>query len=425
MRLRYWTALALVVGVGVGLTFREGRQGAEDRAGAPLSVAPESAQPADMAKAGETVPPPDAASPEAEPADEERPQWSRSVGPGESLDMLLADAGLDAPVRAEVSRALGSQFDLRKLQPGHVLALDIAEGQPRSATLEVDDGVRIRATFGASPSVRVLSPTLETVSLAGETRIAQSIFAALDKGGIPTRFAIDLELVFAGRLDLRRRLAGGETLRVSWRERRLGERVIGDPIIDYAELDLGDARYEVIWPDDNSRRTSILRDGRPVLAFDQPVRGARLSSAFGMREHPIHGFVRMHSGVDFAAEQGAAVYATQAGRVAFFGQRSGYGLMIEIDHGRNVRTIYAHLSAVSKSLRVGQRIGAGHEIGKVGSTGTSTAPHLHYEVRVDDRPVAPLTDKRLSEAGQGPEPTDATFIDDARNHLSQLLARNE
>ncbi|MEX1234837.1 MAG: peptidoglycan DD-metalloendopeptidase family protein [Roseovarius sp.] len=435
MRLRYWTALIVTVCVAATLSFREARQTEVpvDALLTPSIDAPDIAPPADTG--------PDGPEPAEQPAEAlaEEPQdarpsdaevstevsnWSRAVEPGENLDVLLADAGLDAVARAEVSGAIGSEFDLRRLKPGHTLALEItADGRAKNATLEVDDGVNIHAAFGAEPSVRVAPPTLESIRQAGETEIENSIYAALEDAGIPTRFATDLELVFAGTLDLRRALVGGERMRIAWRENRLGDRVIGEPTIDFAELDLGEERYEVIWPEDGSSRTSIFKDDDLILTFDQPIRGARLSSAFGPRKHPIHGYVRMHSGVDFAAELGATVHATQAGRISFMGQKSGYGLMVEIDHAQDIKTIYAHLSAVNETLQVGQRIPAGQKIGDVGSTGTSTAPHLHYEVLVEGSPVPPLTDTHLSRIGDGTPHVDSPIsIDAARDQLAALLA---
>lgn len=428
MRLRYWTALIVMVGVGISLTLREGKQ-------AQVPVI-------DLAAAMPVRPVPhepviDLSGPDAPVVENKQAvhtpvaattHWSRAVAPGETLDVLLAEAGLDAVMRAEISGVIGSEYDLRRLKPGHRLAIEFAaDGTPQTAALEIEDGVSIQAVLGVEPSVRVVPPTLDTVNKAAETTIGQSIYAALEAADIPTRFATDLELVFAGTLDLRRTLVGGEHLRVVWRENRLGDRVIGEPMIDFAELDLGDARYEVLWPGDDSRRTSIFKDGQLLLAVDQPIKGARLSSGFGRRAHPIHGSVRMHNGVDFAAPLGAAVYATQAGQVTFMGRRSGYGLMVEVTHAQDMKTIYAHLSGLNETLAVGQQIPKGQDIGLVGSTGTSTAPHLHYEVLVDGRPVPPLTDDRLSRLGgrtaqQTPAPVP---IESARTRLTHLLAKKE
>lgn len=351
--------------------------------------------------------------------------WTRVVGTGDSLSGLLAEAGLDSRARTEVARAIGSEYDLRQLKPGHRLAVSMApDGFARTATLEIDNGTRIFATLGAETSVQRLAPDLEGVRHAGEAKIESSIYAALDDAGIPTRFATDLELILAGAFDLRTALGGGENIRLMWREFHSGNRVVGEPMIDFAQLDLADGRYEILWPDDSSRRTMIFKDGHLVQTFDQPIRGARLSSAFGPRMHPVHGNMRMHSGVDFAAVQGSVVVATQAGKITFMGKRSGYGLLVEMEHEGGIRTLYAHLSTLNDALQTGQRVAAGSEIGKVGSTGTSTAPHLHYEIQVDGRPVSPLADTQLRGPADGaPRAIEAVgLVNNMQSTLDRLLA---
>ncbi len=124
-------------------------------------------------------------------------------------------------------------------------------------------------------------------------------------------------------------------------------------------------------------------DTGPLLV---PVDG-ELSSEFGMRTHPVHGDHRMHTGVDVAAPTGTPIRAAAGGEVVFAGDRGGYGLTIEIDHGNGRTTRYAHQSALD--VEVGQRVERGQVIGRVGSTGVSTGPHLHFEVRVDGEPIDP------------------------------------
>lgn len=352
--------------------------------------------------------------------------WSREIAAGETLDAVLVEAGLDAPVRAEVALALAAEFDLRRLRPGHVLSVASAEdGSPRRVVLEVDDGVRIEAVFGAQVATRVVTPDPETVILAGEARIESSIFAALDAGGIPARFAVDLAQMLGGAVDFRRDLTGGETLRLMWREARVGDDIVGQPDLTFAALDLGDTLFEIVWPEDGSGRATIYRDGVVMRVFAQPVEGARLSSVFGRRTHPVYGDTRMHTGVDFAAARGTSVYATAPGRVSFIGLRGGYGRVVEIAHGSETTTLYAHLSAVPDGLSQGDRVAAGDLIGRVGATGTATGPNLHYEVRVNGRPTDPLSDDRLAEAADQAA-NDAAALDrlsDARARLEERLAR--
>jgi len=129
----------------------------------------------------------------------------------------------------------------------------------------------------------------------------------------------------------------------------------------------------------------------PILTtaiFLPPVKGARIVSAFGSRIHPVYGVARMHNGVDFDAPTGAPIRAVGDGVVVIAGERGGYGNCIVIDHGNGIGTLYGHQSALVAT--VGQQVRQGDVIGAVGSTGLSTGPHLHFEVRLKGQPVNPL-----------------------------------
>jgi murein DD-endopeptidase MepM/ murein hydrolase activator NlpD len=121
-----------------------------------------------------------------------------------------------------------------------------------------------------------------------------------------------------------------------------------------------------------------------------PIEFARLSSTFGMRNHPILGRMRMHKGVDYAAPTGTPIMAAGDGRVKFVGWKNGYGRCVEIDHGQGRSTFYGHMSAWGRE-KIGQHVDQGNVIGYVGMTGLATGPHLHYEFRVNGNQVNPLT----------------------------------
>ncbi len=119
-----------------------------------------------------------------------------------------------------------------------------------------------------------------------------------------------------------------------------------------------------------------------------PMSASLISSRFGMRRDPIAGNWRQHSGTDFAAAQGTPVPAAQDGVIKFAGRSGNYGNMVVIDHGEGVETRYAHLSQIN--VTVGANVTKGQQLGRVGNTGRSTGPHLHYEVRVEGRAINPL-----------------------------------
>lgn len=112
-------------------------------------------------------------------------------------------------------------------------------------------------------------------------------------------------------------------------------------------------------------------------------------AGFGMRLHPILNRMHMHTGMDWKAPLGAPVLSAGDGVVQFAGRRGQYGLVVEIDHGQGVHTMYAHLRQVASGLKAGQRVSRGSEIGAVGTTGLSAGPHLHFEIAVNGKPVDP------------------------------------
>lgn len=139
-----------------------------------------------------------------------------------------------------------------------------------------------------------------------------------------------------------------------------------------------------------------LADGRSLARsfLSSPVKYSRVSSRFSMRrKHPIIGVTRPHLGVDLVAPVGAPVWSTGAGRVVFVGNKTGYGKTVVIQHNYLYKTVYAHMSRFNPKLKVGNKVKQGDVIGYVGSTGISTGPHLHYEFRIANKPVDPMTVK--------------------------------
>jgi murein DD-endopeptidase MepM/ murein hydrolase activator NlpD len=137
------------------------------------------------------------------------------------------------------------------------------------------------------------------------------------------------------------------------------------------------------------KKLDQLQDGVIAIPSDKPVKQAAFTSSFGVRSDPFRGGAAMHPGIDLAGPAGTPIYATAEGTVLRSGWNSGgYGNLIEIDHGRGITTRFGHLSAIL--VRAGEHISRGELIGRMGSTGRSTGNHLHYEVRIDGRPVNPI-----------------------------------
>ena len=130
------------------------------------------------------------------------------------------------------------------------------------------------------------------------------------------------------------------------------------------------------------------RSSRKALIMT-PIDGARISSGFGRRKHPILGYTKMHRGTDFAAPSGTPVYAAGNGVVEKAGRNGGYGQYIRIRHNGTYKTAYAHLSGYARGITSGARVKQGEVIGYVGTTGRSTGPHLHYEVLLENKQINP------------------------------------
>jgi murein DD-endopeptidase MepM/ murein hydrolase activator NlpD len=361
-------------------------------------------------------PEPDPSDPEsADPEEDEDvappPPWEAVFRSGDTLDALLARASLPASLRREIALAVAAEHDLRGLRPGHILRVGHAiTGEAREVSLAVDDGVRIEVILGDGVSGRTIAPDPITAERAASTRIDGSLYASLDAVGAPPRFSVDLARVLGDAVDFRRDLKGDETVEVFWQSAVLPDGTeIGEPRLTYAALELDEDRFEVVWPEAEPGRTAVYLNGDALRTAAPPVTDARLSSAFGPRRHPVFGDMRMHTGVDYAAPEGTPVSAAAPGRVAFVGRRGGYGRVVEIAHGSDTMTRYAHLSAAAEGLAVGDRVSAGQRIGRVGQTGTATGPNLHYEVRVGGRPVDPLGDDRL-DAGDSIDLAEASAL---------------
>ena len=162
--------------------------------------------------------------------------------------------------------------------------------------------------------------------------------------------------------------------------------------IVYAAMTLSGKRMELYRFTPKSGNTDYLDpkgDSVRKTLMRTPIDGARLSSGYGMRKHPILGYTKMHRGVDFAAPRGTPIYAAGDGTVEVAGRKGAYGKYVRIRHNSTYKTAYAHMSRYGKGIKKGKRVKQGQIIGYVGSTGRSTGPHLHYEILVNGRQINP------------------------------------
>lgn len=235
--------------------------------------------------------------------------------------------------------------------------------------------------------------TTESQMHVAAGRINSSLFGATDAAGIPDGVTMQIAEILGGKIDFIRDIRRGDEFRVIYETRSHEGRPAGAGRVLAVEFINKQKQFEALWfkPEDNnggyydgdgkSLKGAFLRSAIPFT---------RISSKFGMRQHPIHKRWRAHNGIDFAAPTGTPIRATGDGVVSFIGRKGGYGNTIILRHPNNITTLFAHQSRFAKGLKRGDRVSQGDTIGFVGSTGWSTGPHLHYEFRIKNKPVDPL-----------------------------------
>ena len=348
------------------------------------------------------------------------------VKQGDTLEGLLRGLGFDDRLLVETILGFSAEFDPDLLQPGQRLEVVWSNDSPRHPeriSLTLGDETIELDTSGVYRVTTKPDPELEWVERAVRVTVEQSVVEALEEADAPAGIGLDIAASLGGLVDFQRDLKGGETVEVLFREATGPD---GEPAghteLRYARIEIDGRVLEIASMGDDRAPVQVFEDGDAVRMRATPVVGARISSHFGRRKHPILGAVRMHTGVDFAAKTGTPVFASAPDTVSFVGRRGGYGQVVEIEHGSEIMTRYAHLSGFADGLDVGEKVKAGDRIGAVGATGLATGPHLHYEVRYAGSPVDPLSDEHVAMlAAPDPiEPLEA--LESLRDACAQMLA---
>jgi murein DD-endopeptidase MepM/ murein hydrolase activator NlpD len=228
-------------------------------------------------------------------------------------------------------------------------------------------------------------------------QIQSSLFAAMDVASIPDSVAVKMTEIFGTQLDFRDDLRKGDTFSVTYQiNTRNGEPVGEGRILSAEYVNAGKAYRAVLYRSPTGQEAYYTPEGESLKKgfLRSPLEFSRVTSGFtNSRKHPIYGFHRKHTGVDFGAPTGTRVKATGEATVSFAGRKGGYGNLVILRHNNGYETYYAHLSGFAKGVHPGVRVDQGDIIAYVGSTGASTGPHLHYEVRMAGNPQNPLTVK--------------------------------
>lgn len=259
------------------------------------------------------------------------------------------------------------------------------------------------ADAGGAWRARLETAPLATAVRLGSGVIRSSLFGATDEAGLPDAVAMQVAEIFSADIDFHRELRKGDTFSVVYETLTAdGEAVPwndGAGRVLAAEFVNNGKAFRALWFVDAQGRGGYFgADGvsRKRAFLASPLAFSRVTSGFAMRFHPLLKSWRAHLGVDYGAPTGTPVRVVGDGTVKFAGRQNGYGNVIEVQHGNDRSTLYAHLSQIG--VRTGQRVSQGDAIGAVGSTGWSTGPHLHFEFRVHGHHENPLKAARDSEA---------------------------
>ncbi len=286
-------------------------------------------------------------------------------------------------------------FDLKKIKTGEMISVfENNFGEIKKIEFFKDSETIISVNLDKGINLKIRELTKNSFNESKEYTITESLFSDGIKNGVSPDILVKIISLFSFDLDFQRDIRVDTVVSISYEF---------EEIVETGRLEYNDIKYASIIIDgkqleyfkfitDDGYVDYFNRDGKNVKKsiLKTPLDGARISSNFGMRKHPISGFNKMHKGVDFAAPTGTPIYAGGNGIVEYVGRNGGYGKYIRIRHNNGYKTAYAHLSNYKKGISKGVRVNQGEVIGYVGSTGNSTGPHLHYEIIYQNKHINPL-----------------------------------
>ena len=294
-----------------------------------------------------------------------------------------------------LKKKLSKKINLNKLKTNQKIYLTIDQSQNtiKEFIFQISNKERVILTQDLENKIfnqRVILTKLKKQVKYSENVILQSLYKAASEKKIPANIIIEFARVYGFQVDFQRDIRKKDKFQIMY-EVFVDEKkkIIETGNILFANLILSGEENSLYYFDGEGSIGHYDKNGRSIqkALMKTPINGARLSSPFGMRKHPIDGFNKMHRGTDFAAPLGTPIMASGSGVIKKAGWCGGGGNCVVIKHNSTYQTIYAHMSKFAKGIRGGVRVKQGQTIGYVGSTGKSTGPHLHYEVLINGKRV--------------------------------------
>ena len=316
------------------------------------------------------------------------------IEPGETFDKILNKYSIKKSEIEEIKNKLSNKINLNKLNTTQkiLFTVDQSNNSISKFIFHISNKERILLSKDLENNFnqKIVLTSLKKEIVFNENVILQSLYKSASDKKIPANVIIDFARIYGFQVDFQRDIKKQDRFQIMY-EIFVDEnnKIIEVGNILFANLILSGANNSLYYFDDIKSSGHYDKNGKSIkkALMKTPINGARLSSPFGMRKHPIDGFNKMHRGTDFAAPMGTPIMASGDGVVKKAGWCGGGGNCVVIRHNSVYQTIYAHMSKFAKGIRSGARVKQGQTIGFVGSTGKSTGPHLHYEVLINGEKV--------------------------------------
>lgn len=315
----------------------------------------------------------------------------------ETLIEMLDRAGIASRDAYSAVNTLGTITDLRKLRPDQTFKLTRSQNdKTKLQELALRDAFANEAVVTwDDQQFLAVDRAVQTLPVTRyvEGEITDSLYLSAKRAGVPEKTIIELIRLMSFDVDFQRDIRKGDLFAIYFeREYAPDFDDVDEGTILKASLTLRGQELEAIYYEDEAGDTGYYgADGKSTqkALMKTPVEGARLSSSFGRRKHPILGYTRLHKGLDFAAPRGTPIMAAGNGTIEMATRNGSFGNYVRIRHGNSYKTAYAHLKSYGRGIKKGVKVKQGQIIGYIGTTGRSTGPHLHYEVLLSGKQVDP------------------------------------
>ena len=316
------------------------------------------------------------------------------ISEGETFDNILNQYFIEKKEIKNLKKKLSKKINLNKLNTNQkiYLTIDQSNNQIKSFIFQISNKEKIYLTKNEKNNFNqeIILTKLDKKILYKENIILQSLYLSATNKKIPANIIIELASIYGFQVDFQRDIRKKDRFQIMYEvfKDENGKTVETGNIL-FANLILSGEDNSLYHFDKEGSVGHYDKNGKSVkkALMKTPINGARLSSPFGMRKHPIDGYNKMHRGTDFAAPMGTPIMASGDGVVKKAGWCGGGGNCVKIKHNSTYQTVYAHMSKFARGIKTGVRVKQGQTIGYVGSTGKSTGPHLHYEVIVNGKKV--------------------------------------